>query len=131
MNKITLLGTVGRDPETKYLTNGTQVTTFSLATSESYKDKKGNKQTQTEWHHVVFFGDQAKTIQQYVVKGSKILVEGKIKTETWEASGEKKSKVVVNANSFEFISSPKKYEPKQETKTNYEPTSETTDDLPF
>lgn len=99
LNKVTLIGHVGQDPETKKLTNGTTVTSFSLATSESYK-KDGNRVTNTEWHRITLFGPQADIADKYLKKGSKIYLEGKIKTESWEKDGVKQFATKIVGNTF-------------------------------
>lgn len=104
MNKVILLGRVGQKPELTTLTNG-NVCKFSLATNETYKDKQGQKVTNTEWHNIVVFGKQADVINQYVDKGKQLLVEGKIKTDSWDDNdGNKKYKTNVVMTSFNFVS---------------------------
>ena len=83
-NKATLLGNVGRDPEIKVTGSGTSVANFSIATSDRYKDKSGEWQDRTEWHNVVAYGRSADIIRDYVRKGSKLYVEGRIQTRSWD-----------------------------------------------
>ena len=83
LNKIELIGNLGKDPETKTLTN-TQVSKFSIATSESYKDKSGQKVTETEWHDCEVWGKLSEIVDKYLKKGSKVYVSGKIKTQSWD-----------------------------------------------
>lgn len=91
VNKVILLGNVGKDPETKYTAQGTPVCKFSLATNERFKDKNGEWQDRTEWHNLVLWEKLAEIAEQYVKKGGKIYIEGKLKTDSWEdKSGEKK-----------------------------------------
>lgn len=86
INKVILVGNVGRDPESRTMPDGNAVVNFSLATSESWKDKNtGEKREQTEWHRLVAFRRLAEIIQQYVRKGSKLYIEGKLKTRKWQA----------------------------------------------
>lgn len=80
INKVILVGHLGRDPENRYLPSGEQVTSISVATTESWKDKSGNKQEQTEWHRISFFGKLAEIAGQYLKKGSQVYVEGRIRT---------------------------------------------------
>ena len=75
VNKVTLIGHLGRDPENRYLPSGEQVTSISVATTESWKDKSGNRQEQTEWHRIAFFGKLAEISGQYLKKGSQVYVE--------------------------------------------------------
>jgi len=88
LNKVQLIGNVGKDPETKYLSNGDAVTNLSLATTESWKDKNsGEKVEKTEWHRLVFFRKIAEIAGQYCVKGKQIYVEGRIQTRKYEKDG--------------------------------------------
>ena len=85
VNKIILVGTCGKDPETRYMPSGGAVTNISMATSEQWKDKQtGEKKEETEWHNVVFFGRVAEIAAEYLKKGSQAYVEGKLKTEKWQ-----------------------------------------------
>ena len=85
VNKVILLGNLGKDPEIKYMPNGNAVANITLATSETWNDKNtGEKQEKTEWHRVVFFGKLAEIVGQYLKKGSKIYVEGKLQTRKWQ-----------------------------------------------
>ena len=83
VNKVILVGNLGADPEVKYLEGDNVVANFSLATTESYKDKSGNRVDQTEWHDLEVWGAQAKVVEKYLKKGSQLFVEGKIRTEKW------------------------------------------------
>jgi single-strand DNA-binding protein len=83
VNRVILLGHVGKDPEIRSMQNGKEVASFSLATSDYWKDKDGNKQTKTEWHSIVVFGNLVSVIKAYVKKGSKIYVEGALQTQKW------------------------------------------------
>ena len=80
VNKVILLGNLGRDPETRYTTGGDAVTNLSIATSEQWKDKNGEKQEKTEWHRVAFFGKLAEIAGEYLKKGSQVYVEGRLQT---------------------------------------------------
>lgn len=84
INKVILVGNLGKDPEVRYMPNGNAVANITLATSESWKDKGGEKQEKTEWHKVVFFGKLAEIVGEYLVKGSQIYVEGKLQTRKWK-----------------------------------------------
>ena len=111
MNKVILKGHVGKTPEVKKFDNG-QVAKFSLATSESYTDKKGERITNTEWHNVVFWGKICDTIDKYVKKGSEILVEGKIVTRSYDdKEGVTHWSTEVVCHSFEFCGSAKEDKP--------------------
>lgn len=87
VNLVILVGTLGKDPETKYMPSGNAVTNFSVATSESWKDKSGEKQEVTEWHNITMFGKVAEIADKYLKKGSKVYLEGKIKTEKYQKDG--------------------------------------------
>ncbi|WP_304639510.1 single-stranded DNA-binding protein [Pseudomonas sp.] len=91
VNKVILIGNVGGDPEVRYLPNGNAVANVTLATSDSWKDKQtGQQQERTEWHRVVFFGRIAEVVGEYVRKGSKLYVEGRLQTREWEKDGVKR-----------------------------------------
>ena len=102
-NKVILIGNVGKDPEVKTI-NDTQVAKFSLATSESYKDKQGVRKTITEWHNIECWGNLAGIVESYVKKGSQLLIEGKNKTNSWEKDGEKKYMTVVKVDNLRMMS---------------------------
>jgi single-strand DNA-binding protein len=84
VNKVILIGRLGKDPETRYMPNGEAVTNATLATSENWKDKSGEKQEKTEWHNLVFYRRLAEIAGEYLKKGSMIYVEGKISTRKWQ-----------------------------------------------
>ncbi len=91
VNKVILIGNVGGDPEVRYLPNGNAVANVTLATSDSWKDKQsGQMQERTEWHRVVFFGRLAEIVGEYVRKGSKLYIEGRLQTREWEKDGVKR-----------------------------------------
>ena len=90
VNRVILLGNVGKDPEVKYFEGGSVKASFSLATSESYKDRQGNKVDSTEWHNIVIWGKLAEIAEKYVRKGKQLYIEGKIKTRSYgEGDGKK------------------------------------------
>jgi single-strand DNA-binding protein len=84
VNKVILLGNVGKDPEVKFLPSGQAVANFSIATSERYKDKQGEWQERTEWHNLVAYARLAEIIRDYVKKGSKLYAEGRLTTRSWD-----------------------------------------------
>src|SRR5450755_2578429 len=84
VNKVILIGNLGRDPETRYTTGGDAVTNIRLATTDTWKDKAGEKQEKTEWHSVVFFGRQAEIAGEYLKKGRQVYVEGRLQTRKWQ-----------------------------------------------
>ena len=106
INKVILVGNLGNDPEVRYMPNGNAVANVSLATSESWKDKTtGEQQEKTEWHRVVFFNRLAEIIEQYVKKGSKIYIEGKLQTRSWEQDGVKRYSTEIVANEMQMLDS--------------------------
>jgi len=84
INKATLIGNVGKDPEVKFLPSGSAVANFTLATSERFKDKSGEQQERTEWHNLVAYQRLAEIVRDYVKKGSKLYIEGRIQTRSWD-----------------------------------------------
>lgn len=103
INQVTLMGNLTRDPELKELTS-TSVAEFSLALNRVYKDKEGEMQEATDYVDVVVYGRQAETTAQYLKKGSRALVDGRIQSRTWEdAEGKKRSKIEVLANDVTFL----------------------------
>jgi single-strand DNA-binding protein len=84
VNKVTLIGNLGADPETRYMTNGTKVVTASIATTERWKNREGNKKERTEWHRVLFFRGLADVVESYLKEGKQVYVEGKLHTRKWE-----------------------------------------------
>jgi single-strand DNA-binding protein len=84
VNKVILVGNTGKDPEVKFLPSGQAVANFSIATSESFKDRAGAQQERTEWHNVVAYGKVAEIIRDYVKKGAKLYVEGRLTTRSWD-----------------------------------------------
>lgn len=90
LNKVMLIGRLGKDPELKYTEKGTAYCNFSIATDESYKDENGNKVDRTEWHNIVTWRKLAEICQQYLKKGSKIYCEGKLQTDSYEKDGIKR-----------------------------------------
>ena len=84
VNKVILVGNLGKDPEVRYLDNGVAVANFSLATTENYKNKEGERVSQTEWHNIVLWRGLAEVAEKWLKKGSSVYVEGKIRTRKWE-----------------------------------------------
>ena len=95
VNKIFLLGNCGQEPQVKVFDNGDSITTFSLATSDQWTDKQGEKRESTEWHTCVAYRQLAKIATDFVKKGSKVFVEGRIKTRSWEKEGVKQYRTEV------------------------------------
>ncbi len=101
VNKVILVGNLGKDPELKYLDGNIAKVTFSLATSESYKDKLGNKVEQTEWHHIVLWRNMAESAEKMLKKGTQIYLEGKLQTRQWiDKDGVKRNLTEIIGESF-------------------------------
>ena len=106
VNKVILVGNLGRDPETKYTSAGQAVCKFSLATSESFKDRNGERQKRTEWHKIVVWGKQAEIAQQYLKKGAQIYLEGRIQSREWtDKEGQKRTSYEIVATNFRMLGS--------------------------
>jgi single-strand DNA-binding protein len=106
VNKVILVGNVGNDPEVRYMPNGNAVANVSIATSETWKDKgNGEQQEKTEWHRVVFFNRLAEIVEQYVKKGSKLYLEGRLQTRQWEQDGVKRYSTEVVASEMQMLDS--------------------------
>lgn len=105
VNKVILVGHLGKDPDVRYLLNGDQVTNISVATSESWTDKtSGEKKEETEWHRVVFFRRLAEIAGQYLKKGSQVYLEGRIKTRKWQDSdGNDRYSTEVHADQMKML----------------------------
>jgi single-strand DNA-binding protein len=84
LNKVILIGNLGRDPELRYTQNGQAVVNFTLATNEKWTNKSGDREERTEWHRIVVWGKQAETCNEYLVKGRQVYVEGRLQTRDWE-----------------------------------------------
>ena len=107
VNRVTLIGNLGNDPEIKFLTNGDAVCNLSIATSESWKDKStGQPQERTEWHRVVFFRKPAEIIGEYTKKGSKLYIEGRLQTRKWQdKDGNDRYTTEIRGDQFQFLDS--------------------------
>jgi len=107
VNKVILIGNLGKDPEVRYSPNGGAVTTITLATSESWKDKNTGEQVdKTEWHRVVFFRRLAEVAGEYLKKGSKVFIEGKLQTRKWQdQNGQDRYTTEVVANEMQMLDS--------------------------
>ncbi len=105
INKVILVGNLGRDPEIRTLENGAKVASFSLATSETFKGKDGQRQEQTEWHNVVMWRGLAEVAEKYLKKGTQIFVEGKLRTRNWEdKDGHKRYTTEIIGDNFKILS---------------------------
>lgn len=143
LNKVILIGNIGKDPEIKQFDNGS-VANFTIATNESYKDKSGNRVTQTEWHNIrVGIPGLVDLVQKYFKKGDPIYCEGKIRTREYEKEGQKRYITEINVDTIKFLPkantnastnevSTTKSEPSSSTNENFiTEVSNVDDDLPF
>lgn len=106
VNKVILVGRLGKDPEVRYMTNGEAVANITLATSESWKDKNGEKQEKTEWHRVTFYRKLAEIVGEYLKKGGMVYVEGRLETRKWtDKAGVEKYTTEVIANEMVMLGS--------------------------
>lgn len=131
LNKVQLIGRLGKDPEVRHLDSGMTVSNFSIATSESYTNKQGEKVEQTEWHNIVAWGKLAEIIEKWVTKGMLIYIEGKLKTRKWEKDGQTHYATEIFADSMQMLS---KSEPKEQAQSAQQNSSQPEpegNDLPF
>ncbi len=132
VNKVILVGNLGKDPEVRYLDNGVAVANFSLATTENYKNKAGERVSQTEWHNIVLWRGLAEVAEKYLKKGASVYIEGKIKTRKWEdKEGNTRYNTEILADNMTMLGG----KPSQENNAPNPPAADTTadkaDDLPF
>lgn len=138
VNKVFLLGRLGKDPEVRYLENNRAVANFTMATNEVFIDKAGNKVEQTDWHNIEMWDALARNAEKVLKKGRTVFIEGKIKNETWtDKEGHKRSAVRIRALQFQVVSTPTNSEnnnnPLNSERNHYssEEHNESGDNLPF
>ncbi len=141
INKVILVGNVGKDPEVRYLDSGVAVANFPFATSETYRNKNGEKVTMTEWHNIVLWRGLAEVAEKYVKKGSQLYIEGRIRTRTWDdKEGNKRYTTEIVGDNMQMLgrrseTSPDATPPEETvSEGDIEDTSgppDETDDLPF
>lgn len=134
MNKAILIGNLGKDPEVKTLDGGNKLAKFVLATSYTYKDKAGEKVSETTWHNILVWGKMADVVEKYMKKGDKVSVVGRIVNRSYtDKEGVKKYTTEINCDEFEMLSGKKKEEGAANTNTNTNTASSKSenDDLPF
>ncbi|MFZ0213071.1 MAG: single-stranded DNA-binding protein [Candidatus Acidiferrales bacterium] len=106
MNKVILVGRLGRDPETRFTGGGQAVANFTLATDSTYKDRSGERQKRTEWHRIVVWSKLAEICQQYLKKGSLVYIEGRLQTREWDdKSGQKRTTTEIVASEMRMLGS--------------------------
>ncbi len=136
VNKIILVGRLGKDPEVRYTPSGAAVANFSIATSEEWKDKdSGEKQERTEWHRVVAWRRLGEICGEYLHKGSQVYIEGRLQTKSWEdREGNKRYTTEIVAQTMQMLGSPRKEGKTKSVEESYpdeEPISIPDDDIPF
>ena len=106
INKVIVVGNVGQEPDVKQTTNGSTIVNLSIATSESWKDKNtGDQQERTEWHRVVFFNRLAEIVEKFVKKGSKVYIEGSLRTRKWQKDGQDRYTTEIVASEMQMLDS--------------------------
>ncbi len=124
VNKVILVGNTGTDPEVRHLDNGTPVAKITFATTETWKDKSGQKQTSTEWHNIVFWRGLAEVVEKYVKKGDKLYIEGKIQYRSYDdKDGQKKYFTEIVADNMQMLGGKKESESQD--------SADVDNDLPF
>lgn len=126
VNKVILLGNLGRDPEVKHLDNGKAVANFSIATSENYKNKQGERVTNSEWHNIVLWSPLAEIAEKYLKKGSHVYVEGKLTTRSYDKDGEKRYVTEVVGRELTLLGGKS-----QQQEGHTQEVAQEIDDLPF
>ena len=132
VNKVILIGNLGKDPEVKYLESGVAVANITLATTENYKNKEGEKVSQTVWHDIVLWRGLAEIAEKYLKKGSSVYIEGKIRNRKWEdKEGITRYKNEILADSMTMLGSRPSTEKSNENESQNQENSNGLDDLPF
>lgn len=134
VNRVTLIGNLGRDPETRYLDSGAVVTSFSVGTNEEWKDKSGEKQSRCEWHNCTAWGKLAEVCAEYLKKGSQVYIEGSIRTEKYEKNGEDRYATKIVVREMQMLGGRREGGPQGQAHTQAESTSQgadISDDIPF
>lgn len=117
VNRVTLIGNVGRDPEIRYGGNGDAIANIALATSEQWKDKNGDKQERTEWHRISMFGKLAEIAGEYVKKGSQLYIEGKLQTRKWtDKDGNERYTTEIVADRMQMLGGRQEEAPREQPK---------------
>ena len=147
VNKVILIGNLGKDPELRYTPSGQPVVTFSLATTERWNDRNGQRQDRTEWHNIVVWGKLGELVNQYLKKGRSAYIEGRITTRSWDdKDGNKRYKTEIVANQVQFLGNAgqsvsdagneygqgmARFDERRDEPVGPEPASIAEDDLPF
>jgi single-strand DNA-binding protein len=140
INKVILVGNLGRDPEVRYTPSGTAVANFTLATTETWTDRDGQKQSHTEWHRIVAWRRLGEICGEYLSKGKQVYIEGRIRTREWEdQDGNKRKTTEIEAQTMQMLGSRAQDEPLSDNSSGNSsgsraargPTGPTEDDIPF
>ena len=134
LNKVLLIGNLGKDPEVRHLDNGMQVASFSLATSETFKDKGGQKQVKTEWHRIQAWGKLSEIVEKFISKGKQVYVEGKLTTRKWQQDGKDRYSTEVVAHTILMLGKKEDGASAEQHQEKYEdavPTGSPDEDAPF
>jgi single-strand DNA-binding protein len=132
VNKVILVGNLGRDPELRYTQQGTAVANFSLATTENISKKDGTREERTEWHRIVVWGRTAENCSQYLSKGRTVYIEGRLQTREWEnKEGQKQRTTEVVAQTVQFLGGPRGEGGGGRGGSSGEPPPPADDDIPF
>ena len=138
LNKVILIGNLGRDPEVRYTQNGLAVANFTLATNEAWTDKGGEKQERTEWHRIVVWGKQAEIVREHLAKGKQVYVEGSLQTRQWDdREGNKRQTTEIKAQRVLMLGRPEPGEARMTSVAAPEAAGDETapppadDDIPF
>ena len=132
VNKVILIGNLGQDPESRFTPQGTAVTSFSIATNESWKSQNGDIKEHTEWHRIEMFGKRAETANEYMRKGNTVYIEGRLKTDEWEdkETGQKRRATKIQCDNFTMLGR-RGDNQSQGSEQQSAPASNEDDDLPF
>lgn len=130
VNKVIIIGNLGRDPELRHTANGTSVANFSVATSERFKRANGEFEERVEWHNISVWGNLAELCEKYLRKGSKVYVEGRIQTDEFEKDGEKRKFTKIIGQTVQFLD-PKKQAAGSGSSAGYDSGPSNDDEIPF
>ncbi len=131
LNKAMIIGNLGKDPELKYMPNGKAVASFSIATSQRWKDNDGNQQEKTEWHNITAFEKLAEIVGEYVKKGSKVYIEGRLQTDQWEKDGVKHYSTKIIASQMVMLGGKTEKNETSDSAPSQDGTQKDESDLPF
>ena len=132
LNKVMLIGRLGKDPEISYIQSGAAVCKFPVATSEKWNDKAtGQQKEKTEWHNIVAWGKQAETLEKYLSKGSQVYIEGSLQTRNYDKDGQTHYTTEIKVYGFQFLDGKKEQDTKQAPRQPQQPIPDDDTDCPF